>query len=160
VIISPEGYILINNHVVDGATSVVVTLHDKREFKAHVIGTDPRTDIAVIKIDGSDFPTLTLGNSSKVEVGDIVLAVGNPFGVGQTVTAGIVGATGRSGLGIEQVEDFIQTDAPINPGNSGGALVDDEAHLIGINTAILAGNSGAIRESAITAGRSCSSRSS
>jgi serine protease Do len=142
VIISPEGYILTNNHVVDGATSVVVTLHDKREFKAHVIGTDARTDIAVIKIDGSGFPALTLGDSGKVEVGDVVLAVGNPFGVGQTVTAGIVSATGRSGLGIEQVEDFIQTDAPINPGNSGGALVDDEGHLIGINTAILAGNSG------------------
>ena len=142
VIISPEGYILTNNHVVDGATSVVVTLHDKREFKARVIGTDARTDIAVIKIDGSNFPALTLGDSSKVEVGDIVLAVGDPFGVGQTVTSGIVSATGRAGLGIEQVEDFIQTDAPINPGNSGGALVDDEGHLIGINTAILAGNSG------------------
>jgi serine protease Do len=142
VIVSPEGYILTNNHVVDHADSVVVTLHDKREFKAHVIGTDPRTDIAVIKIDGSNFPSLTLGDSSKVEVGDVVLAIGNPFGVGQTVTSGIVSATGRSGLGIEQVEDFIQTDAAINPGNSGGALVDDEGHLIGINTAILAGNSG------------------
>jgi serine protease Do len=142
VIISPEGYILTNNHVVDGATSVVVTLHDKREFKARVIGTDPRTDIAVIKIDGANFPALTLGDSSKVEVGDVVLAIGNPFGVGQTVTMGIVSATGRAGLGIEQVEDFIQTDAAINPGNSGGALVDDEGHLIGINTAILAGNSG------------------
>jgi serine protease Do len=142
VIVSPKGYILTNNHVVEGATQVIVTLHDKREFKAKVIGTDPRTDIAVIKIDGSNFPALTLGDSSKVEVGDIVLAVGDPFGVGQTVTAGIVSATGRSGLGIEQVEDFIQTDAPINPGNSGGAMVDDEGHLIGINTAILAGNSG------------------
>ncbi len=142
VIVSPEGYILTNNHVVEGATQVIVTLHDKREFKATVIGTDTRTDIAVIKIDGSNFPTLTLGDSSKVEVGDTVLAIGNPFGVGQTVTAGIVSAMGRSGLGIEQVEDFIQTDAPINPGNSGGALVDDEGHLIGINTAILSGNSG------------------
>jgi serine protease Do len=142
VIISPQGYILTNNHVVDGATDVTVTLHDKREFKARVVGTDPRTDIAVLKIDGSDFPVLTLADSSKVEIGDIVLAIGDPFGVGQTVTAGIVSATGRGGLGIEQVEDFIQTDAPINPGNSGGALVDDEGHLIGINTAILAGNSG------------------
>jgi len=142
VIVSPEGYILTNNHVVDGAKEVTVTLHDKREMKAHVIGTDPRTDIAVLKIDGSNFPALTLADSSKVEVGDVVLAIGNPFGVGQTVTAGIVSATGRSGLGIEQVEDFIQTDAPINPGNSGGALVDDEGHLIGINTAILSGNSG------------------
>jgi serine protease Do len=142
VIVSPEGYILTNNHVVDGAKEVTVTLHDKREMKARVIGTDPRTDIAVLKIDGSNFPTLTLADSSKVEVGDVVLAIGNPFGVGQTVTAGIVSATGRSGLGIEQVEDFIQTDAPINPGNSGGALVDDEGHLIGINTAIISGNSG------------------
>ncbi len=142
VIVSPEGYILTNNHVVDGAKEVTVTLHDKREMKARVIGTDPRTDIAVLKIEGSNFPTLTLADSSKVEVGDIVLAIGDPFGVGQTVTAGIVSATGRGGLGIEQVEDFIQTDAPINPGNSGGALVDDEGHLIGINTAILSGNSG------------------
>jgi serine protease Do len=143
VIVSPEGYILTNNHVVDHASEVTVTLSDKREFKARVIGTDPRTDIAVLKIDGSNFPSLTLADSSKVEVGDIVLAVGDPFGVGQTVTAGIVSATGRSLNGaIEQVEDFIQTDAPINPGNSGGALVDDEGHLIGINTAILAGNSG------------------
>jgi serine protease Do len=142
VIVSPEGYILTNNHVVDGATDITVTLHDKRVMKARVIGTDPRTDIAVLKIDGSNFPTLTLADSSKVEIGDIVLAVGDPFGVGQTVTSGIVSATGRGGLGIEQVEDFIQTDAPINPGNSGGALVDDDGHLIGINTAILSGNSG------------------
>ena len=141
VIVSPEGYILTNNHVVDGATEVTVTLHDKRELKARVVGTDPRTDIAVLKIDGSNFPVLTLADSSKVEAGDVVLAVGNPFGVGQTVTQGIVSATGRGGLGIEQVEDFIQIDAPINPGNSGGALVDDEGHLIGINTAIM-GNSG------------------
>jgi serine protease Do len=111
-------------------------------MKARVVGTDSHTDIAVLKIEGSNFPSLTLGDSSKVEVGDIVLAVGDPFGVGQTVTSGIVSATGRGGLGIEEVEDFIQTDAPINPGNSGGALVDDEGHLIGINTAILSGNSG------------------
>jgi len=142
VIISPQGYILTNNHVVSGATDVTVTLHDRREMKARVVGTDPRTDVAVLKIDGSNFPTLTLADSSKVEIGDIVLAIGDPFGVGQTVTAGIVSATGRGNLGIEQVEDFIQTDAPINPGNSGGALVDDEGHLIGINTAILSGNSG------------------
>jgi serine protease Do len=142
VIVSPEGYILTNNHVVEHATEVTVTLADKREMKARVVGTDSHTDIAVLKIEGSNFPSLTLGDSSKVEVGDIVLAVGDPFGVGQTVTNGIVSATGRGGLGIEEVEDFIQTDAPINPGNSGGALVDDEGHLIGINTAILAGNSG------------------
>jgi serine protease Do len=142
VIVSPEGYILTNNHVVDHATEVTVTLSDKRELKAQVIGTDPRTDVAVLKIEGSNFPYLTLGDSSQVEVGDIVLAIGDPFGVGQTVTSGIVSATGRGGLGIEEVEDFIQTDAPINPGNSGGALVDDEGHLIAINTAILSGNSG------------------
>ncbi len=143
VIVSPEGYILTNNHVVDHATEVTVTLADKREFKARVVGTDPRTDIAVLKIDGSNFPTLALADSSKVEVGDVVLAIGNPFGLGQTVTAGIVSATGRSlGGAIEEVEDFIQTDAPINHGNSGGALVDDEGHLIGINTAILPGNGG------------------
>src|SRR6266851_110775 len=142
VIVSPEGYIITNNHVVEGATEVTITLHDKREFKARVVGTDPKTDVAVLKIDGSNFPVLTLGDSSKVEAGDIVLAVGNPFGVGQTVTQGIVSATGRGGLGIEQVEDFIQTDAPINPGNSGGALVDDEGHLIGINTAIMGSSGG------------------
>jgi serine protease Do len=142
VIVSPEGYILTNNHVIDHATEVSVTLYDKREMKARVIGTDPRTDIAVLKIDGSNFPTLVLGDSSKVQVGDFVLAIGDPFGVGQTVTSGIVSAKGRGGLGIEEVEDFIQTDAPINPGNSGGALVDDEGHLIAINTAILSGNSG------------------
>ena len=147
MIVSPEGYILTNNHVVDGATDITVTLHDKRELKARVIGADPRTDIAVLKIDGSNFPALTLADSSKVEIGDIVLAVGDPFGVGQTVTTGIVSATGRGGLGIEQVEDFIQTDAPINPGNSGGALVDDEGHLIGINTAILSAIRAAIRAS-------------
>jgi serine protease Do len=141
VIVSPEGYILTNNHVVDGATDVLVTLHDKRELKARVVGTDAKTDIAVIKVEGSNFPTLTLADSSKAEIGDIVLAVGDPFGVGQTVTQGIISATGRSGLGIEDVEDFIQTDAPINPGNSGGALVDDQGHLIGINTAIV-GNAG------------------
>ncbi|SRR5579884_673410 len=141
VIVSPEGYILTNNHVIDGANEVTVTLHDKREMKARVVGTDSHTDIAVLKIEGSNFPYLTLGDSSKVEVGDIVLAIGDPFGVGETVTQGIVSATGRGGLGIEDVEDFIQTDAAINPGNSGGALVDDEGHLIGINTAIV-GNSG------------------
>jgi serine protease Do len=141
VIVSPEGYILTNAHVVDGAKEVTVTLADKREMKGRVVGSDPRADIAVVKIEGSNFPSLTLADSDKVQVGDIVLAVGDPFGVGETVTNGIVSAMGRSGLGIEEVENFIQTDAPINPGNSGGALVDDEGHLIGINTAIV-GNSG------------------
>ncbi len=142
VIVSPEGYVLTNNHVVDHATEITVTLRDKREMKAKVVGTDPRTDIAVLKIDGTNFPYVTLGDSSKVQVGDIALAIGNPFGVGQTLTSGIVSAMGRGNLGIEEVEDFIQTDAPINPGNSGGALIDDEGHLIGINTAIISGNSG------------------
>jgi serine protease Do len=139
VIVSPEGYILTNNHVVDGATNVTVTLSDKRELKARVVGTDPRTDIAVIKIDASNLPTITVGNSDNVQVGDYALAIGNPFGVGQTVTMGIVSATHR-GLNqtIENQEDFIQTDAPINPGNSGGALVNDRGELIGINTAIIA----------------------
>ena len=121
VIVSPDGYILTNNHVVDGATDVRVTLSDKRELKAKVIGTDPKTDVAVIKVEGSDFPAITIGDSSKVQVGDYALAVGDPFGVGQTVTMGIVSATNRGNLGIEDYEDFIQTDAPINPGNSGGA---------------------------------------
>ena len=142
VIVSPEGYVLTNNHVVDHATEITVTLRDRRELKAQVVGTDARTDIAVLKIEGTNFPYVTLGDSSKVQVGDIALAIGDPFGVGQTLTSGIVSAMGRGNLGIEEVEDFIQTDAPINPGNSGGALIDDEGHLIGINTAIISGNSG------------------
>jgi len=142
VVISPDGYILTNNHVVDSATDVTVTLPDRREFKAKVIGTDPKTDIAVLKIDASNLPVITVGNSAKIQIGDEVLAIGNPYGVGQTVTMGIVSATGRTGLGIEDYEDFIQTDASINPGNSGGALVNDRGELIGINTAILAPGSG------------------
>jgi serine protease Do len=142
VIISPDGYILTNNHVVDGATDVSVTLPDRREFKAKVIGTDPKTDVAVIKIEAGNLPAITVGDSSKLHIGDQVLAIGNPFGVGQTVTMGIVSATGRAGLGIEDYEDFIQTDASINPGNSGGALVNDRGELVGINTAILSGESG------------------
>jgi serine protease Do len=142
VIISPDGYILTNNHVVDGATQLTVTLPDRREFKAKVIGTDAKTDIALVKIDATGLPAITVGNSSKLQVGDAVLAIGNPYGVGQTVTMGIVSATRRTGLGIEDYEDFIQTDAPINPGNSGGALVNDRGELVGINTAILAEGSG------------------
>jgi len=138
VILTPDGYILTNNHVVDGATDIVVTVSDKRDFKAKVIGTDPKSDLAVLKIDAAGLPNITIGDSSKVQVGDYALAVGNPFGVGQTVTMGIISATGRSHMGIEEYEDFIQTDAPINPGNSGGALVNDRGELIGINTAILA----------------------
>ena len=142
VIVSPEGYVLTNNHVVDGATDVRVTLSDKRELKAQIVGTDPKTDVAVLKLDGSNFPAITLGDSSKVQVGDYALAIGDPFGVGQTVTMGIVSAKGRGNLGIEDYEDFIQTDAPINPGNSGGALVNDRGELVGINTAILSHGSG------------------
>jgi serine protease Do len=142
VIVSPEGYILTNNHVVDGATDIRVTLSDKREFKATIVGTDPKTDVAVLKVDGANLPAATIGNSSNVQVGDYALAIGDPFGVGQTVTMGIVSAKGRTNLGIEDYEDFIQTDAPINPGNSGGALVSDRGELIGINTAILSHGSG------------------
>src|SRR3984893_18158564 len=142
VIVSPEGYLLTNNHVVDGATDVKVTLSDKRELKAQIVGTDPKTDVAVLKLEGSKFPAITLGDSSKVQVGDYALAIGDPFGVGQTVTMGIVSAKGRGNLGIEDYEDFIQTDAPINPGNSGGALVNDRGELVGINTAILSHGSG------------------
>jgi serine protease Do len=137
VVMTQDGYIITNNHVVDGATNVTVTLADKREFKAKVIGTDPKSDIAVLKIDATNLSPITIADSSKVQVGDYALAVGDPFGVGQTVTMGIVSATGRSHLGIEDYEDFIQTDAPINPGNSGGALVNDRGELIGINTAII-----------------------
>jgi serine protease Do len=142
VIVSPEGYVLTNNHVVDGATDVKVTLSDKREIKAAIVGTDPKTDIAVLKLEGTNFPAITLGDSSKLQVGDYALAIGDPFGVGQTVTMGIVSAKGRGNLGIEDYEDFIQTDAPINPGNSGGALINDRGELVGINTAILSHGSG------------------
>jgi serine protease Do len=128
--------------VVDGATDVKVTLSDKRELKAAIVGTDPKTDVAVLKLEGSNFPAITLGDSSKVQIGDYSLAIGDPFGVGQTVTMGIVSAKGRGNLGIEDYEDFLQTDAPINPGNSGGALINDRGELIGINTAILSHGEG------------------
>ncbi len=141
VIITKDGYILTNNHVVDNAEEVTVSLADGREFTAKVVGRDPKTDVAVIKVDGKDLPTVPMADSDKVEVGDIVLAVGNPFGIGQTVTTGIVSATGRGNMGLDY-EDFIQTDAAINPGNSGGALVDAEGRLIGINTAILSRSGG------------------
>lgn len=144
VIVAPEGYILTNNHVVDNATSVTVKLYDNRELKARVVGTDPKTDIAVLKVDASDLPSIALGNSDSVQVGDYALAIGNPFNIGKTVTMGIVSATHR-GMNneIEEYEDFIQTDAAINPGNSGGALVNERGDLIGINTAIVAhGSSG------------------
>jgi len=145
VIVSPDGYILTNNHVVENAQEIQIALGDGRELDAKVVGTDPATDIAVVKVDATDLPYLQLGQSGDVQVGDIVLAMGNPFGVGQTVTMGIVSATGRGGLNIEDYEDFIQTDAAINPGNSGGPLVNVAGDVIGINTAILSrtgGNNG------------------
>jgi serine protease Do len=143
VIISPDGYILTADHMVEGAEEVKVSIgKGKKEFDAKVVGTDPPTDVAVLKIDAKDLSAITLGDSDQLEVGDVVLAIGNPFGIGQTVTMGIVSATGRGGLGINAYEDFIQTDAAINMGNSGGALVDAEGRLIGINTAIMSGSGG------------------
>jgi serine protease Do len=142
VIVSPEGYILTNNHVVEGATEIRAALTDRREFPAKLVGADPKTDIAVIKVDQKDLPAITIGDSGKVNVGNFVVAIGNPFGIGQTVTLGIVSATGRGRLGIEDYEDFIQTDAAINPGNSGGALTNVRGELVGINTAILAPGGG------------------
>ena len=136
VIVSEQGYILTNAHVVEAADEIEVALADNRRAKAKVIGTDPETDLAVIKIDLPKLPAITFGQSETAQVGDVVLAIGNPFGVGQTVTAGIISALARSHLGINTFENFIQTDAAINPGNSGGALVDINGHMIGINTAI------------------------
>jgi Do/DeqQ family serine protease len=145
VIVSGDGYILTNNHVVDGAEEVKVELPDKRSFTAKVVGTDPPSDLAVIKIDASDLPTLTLGNSDAVRVGDVVLAIGNPLGVGETVTSGIISAKGRTtGIGDGSYEDFLQTDAPINRGNSGGALVNASGDLIGINSQIMTPTGGNI----------------
>jgi len=141
VIVTKDGYILTNNHVVENADDIKVALNDEREFSAKVIGRDPQTDIAVLKIETDDLPFLALANSDKIEVGDVVLAIGNPFGIGQTVTTGIVSAKGRATLGLDY-EDFIQTDAAINPGNSGGALVDTDGRLVGINTAILSHSGG------------------
>jgi len=142
VIVSPDGYILTNNHVVEKATEIKVSLADKRQFSGKVVGTDPKTDIAVVKIPAKGLPTIRLGDSSKIQVGDYAFAIGNPFGVGETTTMGIISATGRNGLDIEDYEDFIQTDAAINPGNSGGALLNARGDLVGINTAILSGGSG------------------
>jgi len=142
VIMTSDGYILTNSHVVDGATKVHVKLENKQEFDAKVVGTDTKSDIAVIKVDASGLTPMVVGDSSKLEVGDLVLAIGNPFALGQTVTMGIVSALGRTGLGIEDYENFIQTDAAVNPGNSGGALVNTRGELVGINTAILSESGG------------------
>ncbi len=136
VIVTNDGHILTNNHVVAGASEVIVLLNETQEIRAKIIGTDPQTDIAVLKVEAKNLHPLPLGDSARVKIGEFVLAIGNPFGVGQTVTMGIVSATGRGNLGIVGYEDFIQTDAAINPGNSGGALVDESGRLIGINTAI------------------------
>jgi len=144
VILTSDGTIITNNHVIDGATDIKVSLSDKREFTAKLIGTDKDSDVAVLKINATGLPTLPLGDSSKLQVGDVVLAIGDPFGIGETATMGIVSAKGRGGsnLGIERYEDFIQTDASINPGNSGGALIDLHGNLVGINTAIVTGGAG------------------
>jgi len=144
VIVSAEGYILTNHHVVDGADEIEVALTDGRKANAKVVGSDPETDLAVLKITLKDLPAITLGRIENVKVGDVVLAIGNPFGVGQTVTMGIVSALGRSHLGINTFENFIQTDAAINPGNSGGALVDAQGNLLGINTAIYSRSGGSL----------------
>jgi Do/DeqQ family serine protease len=144
VIVSSGGYILTNNHVVEAADEIEVALQDDRKLLAKVVGSDPDTDLAVLRVDAKDLPAITFGSSDNLRVGDIVLAIGNPLGIGQTVTSGIVSGLGRSGLGINTFENFIQTDAAINQGNSGGALVDARGNLIGINTAILSQTGGSI----------------
>jgi len=144
VIVSPQGYILTNYHVIDGMDEIVVSLNDGRDLRAKAVGADPETDLAVLKVEGGTLPAITFGTLDTVQTGDVVLAIGNPLGVGKTVTMGIVSALGRTGLGINTFENFIQTDAAINQGNSGGALVDTAGNLIGINTAILSGTGGSI----------------
>ena len=142
VIVSSDGYILTNNHVIDRARTVTITLTDKREFRGKIVGADPKTDLAVVKIDAQNLPTVSWGDATQLQVGEYVLAVGNPFGLNSTVTLGIVSALGRGHMGITQYEDFIQTDAAINPGNSGGALVNTRGELVGINTAIFSQTGG------------------
>jgi serine protease DegQ len=144
VIASPQGYLLTNHHVIEGADEIEVQLADGRQAQARIIGTDPETDLAVLKIDLDRLPVITFGEIGSLQVGDGVLAIGNPFGVGQTVTAGIVSALGRNRLGLSTFENFIQTDAAINPGNSGGALVNAAGHLVGINTAIFSRSGGSM----------------
>lgn len=144
VVVSPQGYILTNNHVVEAADEIEIALPDGRKAVAKLVGTDPETDLAVIKVDLKDLPAITLAQIDQTKVGDVVLAIGNPFGVGQTVTMGIVSALGRNHLGINTFENFIQTDAAINPGNSGGALVDTNGNLLGINTAIYSRSGGSL----------------
>jgi Do/DeqQ family serine protease len=142
VIVGPDGLIVTNQHVVEHAEAIAVVLKDGRELRAKLVGADPRSDVAVLRVDAHDLPPIRFADSSKLRVGDLVLAVGDPFGIGQTVTMGIISATGRANLGIADVEDFIQTDAAINPGNSGGALVDMDGNLVGISTAIVSRSGG------------------
>jgi len=144
VVATPDGYVLTNNHVVQAADEIAVALADGRQFDARLVGADPESDVALLKIEATDLPVITFGRADSLRVGDIVLAIGNPFDVGQTVTMGIVSALGRSNLGINTFENFIQTDAAINQGNSGGALVDTNGHLVGINTAIFSRTGGSI----------------
>ena len=144
VIVAPDGYVLTNHHVIDGADDIAVVLADGRELHARVKGVDPESDLAVLKADGDDLPAITFGTVDRLQVGDVVLAIGNPFGFGNTVTLGIVSALGRNHLGINRFEDFIQTDAAINPGNSGGALVDTAGNLIGINSTIFSQSGGSM----------------
>jgi Do/DeqQ family serine protease len=144
VIVSNTGYVLTNHHVVEAADEIEVALHDGKKLLAKVVGNDPETDLAVLRVDADKLPAITFGSSDALKVGDVVLAIGNPFGVGQTVTAGIVSALGRTGLGINTFENFIQTDAAINPGNSGGALVDVGGNLVGINTVIFSRSGGSM----------------
>ena len=144
VIATASGYVLTNHHVVEGADEIEVALADGKKLQAKIVGTDPETDLAVLRVSGEGLPVVTFGSSEALRVGDVVLAIGNPFGVGQTVTSGIVSALGRSGLGINTFENFIQTDAAINPGNSGGALVDARGMLVGINTAIYSRSGGSM----------------
>jgi serine protease DegQ len=144
VIVSANGYILTNYHVVEAADDIQVALNDGKTYKARIIGTDPESDLAILQIKADKLPAITFGQMDNLRVGDVVLAIGNPFGVGQTVTMGIVSALGRSHLGINTFENFIQTDAAINPGNSGGALVDAQGHLVGINTAIYSRTGGSL----------------
>jgi Do/DeqQ family serine protease len=142
IIDAKAGYVVTNNHVIEHADEIVVTLKDNRQLKAKLVGADPDTDVAVLKVEAKNLTALEIGDSDKLEVGDFVVAIGNPFGLGQTVTSGIVSALGRTGLGIESYENFIQTDASINPGNSGGALINLRGELIGINTAIVGPSGG------------------
>jgi Do/DeqQ family serine protease len=144
VVVGSGGYILTNNHVVEAADEIEVALHDERKLLAKVVGSDPDTDLAVLRVEAQNLPAITFGSSDKLRVGDIVLAIGNPLGIGQTVTSGIVSGLGRTGLGINTYENFIQTDAAINQGNSGGALIDVRGNLVGINTAILSQTGGSI----------------